>query len=717
MKKLSGKEYEELQKALLSAFPSETALEQFVKFYLNEDLAEITSGDNLGETIFKLIQWAQTYGHLNKLIGKAHQKNPQNPDLSEFYKKYRQQNRQRTPNYLKKKSTSRNKENWQKFSTPLTSRGKVLQKEIKKSVLDLSKLQGDTESAHITESAWLDNFGFVRSPFERLEAGSEEYTEPGFLSNCFVDPDGFLDILGYANAPLTQILYAKRGEGKTACRVMVDYLCLHGGVPDKKTGQSVYVLSVPHIHFHTIIHKLDLEIQVVDIMRRAVSQFADLLTDAEIIRSNLRQIAHTVVVDINWFLYFYSLYLNPQQIELLSHIGFKIPFDSSPYPTLDNRNNMSSLDHLRQWCRLMNDIGIQAVYVLVDGLDELTSTAANLKEAYRLLSPLITNRELLDKTPYFALKCFLPSGMENLILSDKAGRPELIPTQRVSWSNEKLKQLLRKRIQYFRNQEYQQAESGFEEFCVPELYGLIEDELISASYFNPRFLLKLCDLMVEAHCIAAISTESNAYNLNRADLEVAKKNFEHWIIMHENEDVHVGKEKLDIRKIIEAGETDEVEFKSSLIRDLRTNQPNDGLIMKLGKEIAGMLNGNGGILLIGVSDDKFVLGIEGDFEFLGQRNKNRADSRKEDTDGFGLKLIDLIKDNMGAHVLDNIKIDFETVDDKIICMIRVNPASQPVYFGKLEEFFIRMNTSNLRLSTREIIDYVSSHWPTEKNRS
>lgn len=715
MKKLSGNEFEDLQKALISAFPNQTALEQMVKFCLDRDLAEIAAGINLSETIFELIKWAETYGQLNKLITKAHQRNPQNPSLDEFFKDYRRKNRRPSPNYIKRKAATRNTlEETHNTAAQPDSEIEISQSVSLLATLDAHKIHGTEESAFITESDWLNHFGFVRSPFERLEAGSEEFAEPGFLSTCFVDPDCFLDILGQANAPITKILYARRGEGKTACRVMLEYLCQHGGVPDKKTGQPAYVLSVPHIYMHIISDVPDIENQVAEIMRRAIYQFANLLADTEKIRRSLDATSQAVLIDINWYINYYSSYLTAQQLEFLSHAHFKIPFDSLPYPVLNKRSQISSLDHLRQWCRLMNTVGIKAVYVLVDGLDELASTAADLSKAYNLLSPLITNRELLDKTPYFALKFFLPSEMKNLILADKAGRPELIPAHKIKWSQEKLKELLRERILYFRRQDYQQHESGFEEFCVPELYGTIEDDLIQTADFNPRLLLKFCDLVVKAHCTSNqfSLTSPDTYKITSTDLQNAEKQFERWRTRHSRMEIrNPVPETLDIPKIIDRGESAHVEFKSSLLRDLSTNQQNDGLLMKIGKELAGMLNSLGGMLLIGVADDKSILGIEGDFQFLGQRNKNRLDSKKQDIDGFQLKLVDLIKANMETHVLGYIGFHFETMDDKTICVIMVQPSSQPVYFGKLEEFYIRSGTSNIQLKTHEIVSYVRAHWP------
>ena len=48
----------------------------------------------------------------------------------------------------------------------------------------------------ISESQWVDYFGFQRFPFDRPEAGNEEFARPDFLASCFVEPRGFERVFG-----------------------------------------------------------------------------------------------------------------------------------------------------------------------------------------------------------------------------------------------------------------------------------------------------------------------------------------------------------------------------------------------------------------------------------------------------------------------------------------------------------------------------------------
>ena len=77
-------------------------------------------------------------------------------------------------------------------------------------------------------------------------------------------------------------------------------------------------------------------------------------------------------------------------------------------------------------------------------------------------------------------------------------------------------------------------------------------------------------------------------------------------------------------------ESDTVEFKSSLRWDYKQQRANTDLEREVIKGVVGFLNSeSGGTLIIGVDDDKRVLGLERDFSTLGQR-KNR--------DGFQQRL-------------------------------------------------------------------------------
>jgi len=82
--KLTGSELQQLQQAMMSAFPTRAALEQFALFQLGENLNAIAGGDTLGDLVFSFMRWTVATGRIEEVIREAQAANPGNPDLHAF---------------------------------------------------------------------------------------------------------------------------------------------------------------------------------------------------------------------------------------------------------------------------------------------------------------------------------------------------------------------------------------------------------------------------------------------------------------------------------------------------------------------------------------------------------------------------------------------------------------------------------------------------------
>lgn len=82
--KLSGAEVKLLQEALLSAFPTRSALAQMVRIALEENLDAIVAEKNLSAVVFELIGWAEAQGRLDELVAAARYANQGNVELRAF---------------------------------------------------------------------------------------------------------------------------------------------------------------------------------------------------------------------------------------------------------------------------------------------------------------------------------------------------------------------------------------------------------------------------------------------------------------------------------------------------------------------------------------------------------------------------------------------------------------------------------------------------------
>lgn len=577
----------------------------------------------------------------------------------------------------------------------------------------------------ITESEWIRYFGFQRFPFDRPEAGNEEFARPDFLASCFVEPDCFERILGQANSPTTALLWANRGTGKTACRVMVDYYCQEGKVPVHSTAN--YILSVPHIHLHrpleiarrvsqSFTSEVLIEHHVLEILSRAIPMLVELIGHA-----GLEQIAQSLSEEtkqeLGWLIAHYPYHLIPDQAKFLAGLGLWQPQGKRqigyskererPLPDLSRLEQgwerLSPLDHLARLAILVRELGIQATYILVDGVDEFTEAAGDPQQAYRVMRPLLTTLRLMDSTPYLALKYFLPDQIEPYLLNDPAFRHDRgFIIERLRWTEDDLVQILRRRLAELRiNTQQERLKTGFEDLCVPELRGFVEAELVRQAQSNPRHLMLLCGLMVTAHCASDEQPQPDPYQLNRQDLETALAQFMERINGQKRSipSTH----PLSLPEMIAQGEHEQLEFKASVQWNLRTKSADSSLRIVIGRAIAGMMNRHGGTLLIGVGDDGTLLGIENDLI-----------ATKGSKDKFQLSLEDIIKTYLGLEYAAYKNVQFETLQDKLICIVEIRPTPQPVYVqeNNTTEFYVRLGNRTSKLDVRAALAYIQSHWGT-----
>lgn len=160
----------------------------------------------------------------------------------------------------------------------------------------------------------------------------------------------------------------------------------------------------------------------------------------------------------------------------------------------------------------------------------------------------------------------------------------------------------------------------------------------------------------------------------------------------------------EIDSVILRGETETVEFKSTLRYDLRQKTVNKKLEYVVAKTIAAFLNCEGGSLLIGIDDNTNALGLDNDISTLSEG--------KRTIDGFELQLIETIKKFIGNEYITHIKIRFPIYDSQKICHVKVSKSSKPVFtkYEDKEDFFVRSGCSSQPLNREEQSSYEKEHW-------
>ena len=120
----------------------------------------------------------------------------------------------------------------------------------------------------------------------------------------------------------------------------------------------------------------------------------------------------------------------------------------------------------------------------------------------------------------------------------------------------------------------------------------------------------------------------------------------------------------ELLKIIAGGESTTVEFKATLRWSIQGNINDPKLVIPSLRTIVAFLNTEGGILLIGVKDDREILGIEAD--------------KFENDDKYLLHFATLVNDKIGRRFAPNIQWDLVEVGDKKILYVKCLRSSIPV---------------------------------------
>ena len=160
-----------------------------------------------------------------------------------------------------------------------------------------------------------------------------------------------------------------------------------------------------------------------------------------------------------------------------------------------------------------------------------------------------------------------------------------------------------------------------------------------------------------------------------------------------------------IDDLLAAGESQSLEFKSSARWNLRSDQLDKTMEHVIVKSVCGFLNTEGGILVIGVTDDGTILGLEADMQTLSKPSR----------DAYERFVRQVIENGLSVTTAGVVDIDFRTVGDRDICILSVSQYPKPVFAKPLgggvpTEFYVRVGNLTKKLEGNEFVEYQSNHW-------
>ncbi len=157
-------------------------------------------------------------------------------------------------------------------------------------------------------------------------------------------------------------------------------------------------------------------------------------------------------------------------------------------------------------------------------------------------------------------------------------------------------------------------------------------------------------------------------------------------------------------ELLKLQESKTLEFKSSLRWNLKEDRKDDRHVTHAAlKTIAAFLNTEGGDLLIGVDDNRKVLGIEHD--------------RLENDDKFMRHLTQAVRNGLGDRAGTCIDPKTQIVDGKTICLVSCQRSPEPVYlcWKGVEktadgDLYVRTGPGTARLTPKDAEEYIATRF-------
>ncbi|WP_243358201.1 helix-turn-helix domain-containing protein [Fundidesulfovibrio terrae] len=147
----------------------------------------------------------------------------------------------------------------------------------------------------------------------------------------------------------------------------------------------------------------------------------------------------------------------------------------------------------------------------------------------------------------------------------------------------------------------------------------------------------------------------------------------------------------EIRELLDKGEGERLEFKSTLRFNLAAGKPGKEIELASLKTLTAFMNTDGGVLAVGVDDQGRTVGLEAD----GFENDDHALRH----------FSSLFAQHIGVEFLPYATFALREVDGRKILLVECRKSKEPVILkgGKDEEFYVRAGPSSRRLSLSEFM--------------
>jgi hypothetical protein len=328
-----------------------------------------------------------------------------------------------------------------------------------------------------------------QNPFQTLTAEQEA----SFLPSIFQRHARFLDICGDPAQPQSFLLFAPRGYGKTSHRMEIARRVLNQPRP------RALPVELEDLHL---------------VQRTGKASTTDFLVQLR--RQTLRDLSAWLFADYERErLYHRDPQRFPRLYALLHLFYSECLIDRYPPPQYQlveqyiriyQQEQRGDMEWMRVLVDLVQGAGFDALYVMVDSVDQIDGIDDDPYAIAEFLAPLL-NAPLLDCRGV-AFKFFLPAAVYNAMRERGIGRLDRARYLLMSWTSEELCAMLGRRLMSFsqRSPTVSGSVQRFADLCSAPFD--VDRYLVELAGLAPRELLSLCEHVVRSHC--ALSDDLDA---------------------------------------------------------------------------------------------------------------------------------------------------------------------------------------------------------------
>jgi hypothetical protein len=329
-------------------------------------------------------------------------------------------------------------------------------------------------------AAFLQRRGFQHNPFATIRAEGERDRLPGW----FHPSPRFAQIVGDPERPESCLVFAPTGHGKTSHRIEVARRAL-----ERPEGQA---LAVELTDFDVLLPPdggcVPLDAHLAQIHRVFLSALAGQLRAAP---ERLQRLQGDPVA-YGRFCALLAIHARDLQP------WFFPPPQAEELVRFFAAGQLGAGQRLATLVSLAQAAGFRAVYILVDGVDELRETRDNPDLMARILAALLDAPGLLQ-LPGLAFKFFLPAPLLPALERTAIGRLDVLPQIALDWTGDELCAMLATRLQLCSqlSATSQGSTRCFADLCAADFD--VDGLLAAASGGSPRAMLRLCAAILDSH--------------------------------------------------------------------------------------------------------------------------------------------------------------------------------------------------------------------------